>query len=301
MTHIAHVNADGTPKYHNHLTRETSPYLLHHAHNPVEWYPWGPEALDKARRERKPIHLSIGYSACWWCFVLSSESFEDEGTAKLLNENFVNIKVDREERPDLDRIYQLAHQVLTQRPGGWPLTMFLTHDDHRPFFGGTYFPKTPRYGMPAFADLVQSIAQYYRQHEPELRQQNEALMQVFKEVNPPPADPATQLTAAPIANARERLAEDFDPKFGGFRGAPKFPHPMTIERLLRDWHATTAQAEPDLHALYMATLTLRRMGEGGIFDQVGGGFARYSVDEFWMIPHFEKMLYDNGQIGRAHV
>lgn len=300
MTHSTHRNADGTHKYTNQLIEETSPYLLQHAHNPVDWHPWGREALQKAKQERKPIHLSIGYSACFWCAVLASESFEDEATAKLLNDNFVNIKVDREERPDLDRIYQLAHQVLTQRPGGWPLTMFLTHDDHRPFFGGTYFPKTPRYGMPAFSDLVQRVAQYYREHEPELRQQNEALMQVFREVNPPPADPSTQLTAAPLAKARERLAEDFDPKFGGFRGAPKFPHPMTIERLLRDWHATTADAEPDLHALYMATLTLRRMGEGGIFDQVGGGFARYSVDEFWMIPHFEKMLYDNGQLLAAY-
>jgi uncharacterized protein YyaL (SSP411 family) len=284
----------------NRLAQETSPYLQQHAANPVDWYPWGEEALARARAERKPILLSIGYSACWWCHVMAHESFESQETAKLLNENFVNIKVDREERPDLDRIYQLAHQVLTQRPGGWPLTMFLTHDDHRPFFGGTYFPKTPRYGMPAFGDLVQRVAQYYRDHEPELRQQNEALMQVFNEVNPPPADPATRLTAAPIAKARERLAEDFDSKFGGFRGAPKFPHPMTIERLLRDWHATAADEEPDLHALYMATLTLRRMGEGGIFDQVGGGFARYSVDEFWMIPHFEKMLYDNGQLLAAY-
>jgi uncharacterized protein len=284
----------------NRLAQETSPYLQQHAANPVDWYPWNEEALRRARVERKPILLSIGYSACWWCHVMAHESFEDQETAKLLNENFVNIKVDREERPDLDRIYQLAHQVLTQRPGGWPLTMFLTHDDHRPFFGGTYFPKTPRYGMPAFGALVQRIAQYYRDHEPELRQQNEALMQVFAQVNPPPADPATQLTAAPIAKGRSYLAENFDQKFGGFRGAPKFPHPMTIERLLRDWHATTAEAEPDLHSLYMATLTLRRMGEGGIFDQVGGGFARYSVDELWMIPHFEKMLYDNGQLLSAY-
>jgi uncharacterized protein YyaL (SSP411 family) len=284
----------------NRLARETSPYLQQHAANPVDWYPWGEDALTRARAERKPILLSIGYSACWWCHVMAHESFEDQETAELLNENFVNIKVDREERPDLDRIYQLAHQVLTQRPGGWPLTMFLTHDDHRPFFGGTYFPKTPRYGMPAFGELARSIAQYYRDHEPELRQQNEALMQVFAQVNPPPADATTQLTAAPIAKARERLAEDFDSKFGGFRGAPKFPHPMTIERLLRDWHATAGDSEPDLHALYMATLTLRRMGEGGIFDQVGGGFARYSVDELWMIPHFEKMLYDNGQLLSAY-
>ena len=295
MSH-GHPSEHGAPKYTNRLAHETSPYLNQHAHNPVDWYPWGEEALARAREEHKPIHLSIGYSACHWCHRLSEESFEDEATAKLLNENFINIKVDREERPDLDRIYQVSHQMLTQRAGGWPLTMFLTHDDHRPFFGGTYFPKVARYGMPAFGDLLTRVAQYYHEHESDLRQQNEALMQVFKELNPPPADASTTLTTAPIETARERLAEDFDPQFGGFSGAPKFPHPNTLERLLRDWHATAHEAEPDLHALYMATLTLRRMGEGGIFDQVGGGFSRYSVDPHWMIPHFEKMLYDNGQL-----
>ncbi|MGH8285139.1 MAG: thioredoxin domain-containing protein [Steroidobacteraceae bacterium] len=293
---INHVNEDGTPKYTNRLIEETSPYLAQHAHNPVNWYPWGDQALTRARDERKPIHLSIGYSACHFCHLLAYESFEDEATARLLNENFINIKVDREERPDLDRIYQFAHQMLTQRAGGWPLTMFLTHDDHRPFFGGTYFPKEPRYGMPAFSDLITRVAEYYKAHEPELRQQNEALMQVFGELNPPPADESMTLTREPIAKAREHLAETFDAQFGGFGGAPKFPHPNTIERLLRDWHATSGEPEPDLHALYMATLTLRRMGEGGIFDQIGGGFSRYSVDQFWMIPHFEKMLYDNGQL-----
>jgi uncharacterized protein len=293
---MAHSSSERAQTVRNRLADETSPYLQQHAGNPVDWYPWGSEALRRAREERKPVHLSIGYSACHWCHVLAHESFEDEATAKLLNEHFINIKVDREERPDLDRIYQLAHQMLTQRPGGWPLTMFLTHDDHRPFFGGTYFPKEPRHGMPAFGELLKRVAEYYRAHEPELRQQNEALMQVFTELNPPPADPSTPLTRAPIEKARERLAEDFDPQYGGFSGAPKFPHAVMIERLLRDWHASSGNPEPDLHALYMATLTLRRMGEGGLCDQVGGGFSRYSVDPYWMIPHFEKMLYDNGQL-----
>jgi uncharacterized protein YyaL (SSP411 family) len=280
----------------NHLISQTSPYLLQHAHNPVDWYPWGEEAFERARREKKPIHLSIGYAACHWCHVMAHESFEDEDVAYVLNERFVNIKVDREERPDVDRIYQVAQQMLTQRSGGWPLTMFLTHDDQRPFFGGTYFPKQARHGLPAFTDILRRVSDYYHQHEAELRQQNDALMSAFNDLNPPPAAADVQLTAAPIKAARELTGRIFDSKFGGFGGAPKFPHPKSIERLLRDWHATTGDTEPDLQALYMATLTLRRMGEGGINDQLGGGFSRYSVDEYWMIPHFEKMLYDNGSL-----
>ena len=290
------LNGDGSPKYTNHLISETSPYLLQHAHNPVEWYSWGPAAFERAQRERKPIHLSVGYSACSWCHRLEKESFEDEATAQVLNENFINIKVDREERPDVDRIYQIAQQMLTQRSGGWPLTMFLTHDDHRPFFGGTYFPKEARHGLPAFTDLLRRVSEYYRTHEAELRQQNAALMSAFEELNPPPAPDETQLTDAPIKASRELLGRTFDGQFGGFGRAPKFPNPKTIERLLRDWHSTSGQIQPDLQALYMATLTLRRMGEGGINDQLGGGFSRYSVDEYWMIPHFEKMLYDNGAL-----
>jgi len=286
----------GTPQHTNRLINETSPYLRQHAHNPVDWYPWGREALDKARAEGKPIHLSVGYHACHWCHVLEHESFEDEATARILNDNFVNIKVDREERPDIDRIYQIAQQMLTQRGGGWPLTMFLTHDDQRPFFGGTYFPNEPRHGLPAFKDVLQRVAAYYRERAPELRAQNEALMAAFAELNPPAADPGTQLGAAPLEACRAQLARSFDPRNGGFGGAPKFPHPLTIEWLLRHWHASAEAPEPDLQALYMATLTLRRMGEGGIDDQLGGGFCRYAVDEAWMIPHFEKMLYDNGAL-----
>jgi uncharacterized protein YyaL (SSP411 family) len=296
MTQTGHVNSDGTPTYTNHLATQTSPYLRQHAHNPVEWYPWGEEALQRAREQKKPIHLSVGYNACHWCHVLAEESFEDEATARLLNEHFVNIKVDREERPDIDRIYQIAQQMLTQRGGGWPLTMFLTHDDQRPFFGGTYFPPEARHGLPAFKDVLRRVAGYYRDHAADLRTQNDALMAAFEELNPPPAASDTQLTDAPLKACRAQLARSFDKHNGGFGGAPKFPHPLTIERLLRDWRASSAGAEPDLQALYMASLTLRRMADGGINDQLGGGFCRYSVDEYWMIPHFEKMLYDNGAL-----
>jgi uncharacterized protein YyaL (SSP411 family) len=280
----------------NRLARATSPYLRQHAHNPVDWYPWSEEALARARAEDKPILLSIGYSACHWCHVMAHESFEDADTAALMNALFVSIKVDREERPDLDRIYQLAHQMLTQRGGGWPLTMFLTPDDHRPFFGGTYFPPAPRYGMPAFKDLLQRVANYYKEHRAEIRTQNDALADAFATLYPAPVTDETQLSVAPLAQARKLLDDQFDREYGGFGGAPKFPHPASIDFLLRYWQATAHEDKPDLHALYMATLTLKRMAEGGLFDQLGGGFCRYSVDQFWMIPHFEKMLYDNGPL-----
>jgi uncharacterized protein YyaL (SSP411 family) len=280
----------------NRLARETSPYLRQHATNPVHWYAWGPEAFDEARATGKPVLLSIGYSACHWCHVMAHESFEDPTTAAVMNELFVNIKVDREERPDIDRIYQLAHQVLTQRGGGWPLTMFLTHDDQKPFFGGTYFPNTDRYGMPAFTTVLRRVARYYREQGEELRAQNDALMRVYDDLAPTPADETIRLDATPLAHAREQLQSTFDSHHGGFGGAPKFPHPASIDRLLHHWHATAVTQEPDLHALFMATLTLTRMAEGGLYDQLGGGFARYSVDPYWMIPHFEKMLYDNGAL-----
>jgi uncharacterized protein YyaL (SSP411 family) len=301
MTQIRHsMNNSSSPKYTNRLASETSPYLRQHAHNPVDWYPWGNEAFERAHKEQKPIHLSVGYSACRWCHVLERESFEDEATAKILNENFINIKVDREERPDIDRIYQIAQQMLTQRGGGWPLTMFLTHDDRRPFFGGTYFPKEARHGLPAFTDILQRVAAYYRDHPAELKKQNEALMAAFAELTPPPAGPGSELTDAPLTACRAQLARSFDARNGGFGGAPKFPHAEMIEWLLRYWHASARAPEPDLQALYVATLTLRRMADGGINDQLGGGFCRYAVDEHWMIPHFEKMLYDNGALLAAY-
>jgi uncharacterized protein len=288
-----HSHSHSAPR--NRLAGETSPYLLQHADNPVDWYPWGPEALEKARAADKPILLSVGYSACHWCHVMAHESFEDATTASLMNELFVNVKVDREERPDLDRIYQTAHQMLTQRGGGWPLTMFLSPHDQRPFFGGTYFPPEPKYGMPAFRDLLQRVAQYYREHGDDIRRQGDALVEVYGQMQPPPAA-QVPLTRAPLATGRAALQRDFDGRFGGFGQAPKFPHPMNLEFLLRTWRATAGDDQPDLQALYMATLTLTRMAEGGLYDQVGGGFCRYSVDPYWMIPHFEKMLYDNGQL-----
>ena len=278
------------------LAGETSPYLLQHADNPVDWHPWGPEALEKARAEDKPILLSIGYSACHWCHVMAHESFEDAATAALMNELFVNVKVDREERPDLDRIYQTAHQMLTQRGGGWPLTMFLSPQDQRPYFGGTYFPPEARYGMPAFRDLLQRVARYYREHGEDVRRQGDALVDVFGQMLPAPAAAGAPLAREPLAAGRATLQRDFDGRFGGFGDAPKFPHPASIEFLLRTWRATADDEQPDLQALYMATLTLTRMAEGGLYDQLGGGFCRYSVDPYWMIPHFEKMLYDNAQL-----
>ncbi len=280
----------------NRLAKESSPYLLQHADNPVDWYPWGDEAFELARMTGKPILLSIGYSACHWCHVMAHESFEDEGTAELMNELFINVKVDREERPDVDKIYQTAHQLITQRGGGWPLTMFLDGDDQRPFFGGTYFPKEARYGMPAFGDLLKKIAEHYLQNRADVRTQGERMVDVFAKLEPDPAPDDVALNGEPLANVREILAQNFDREYGGFGGAPKFPHPTTIERLLRHWRSTAAETEPDVEALFMAALTLARMAEGGLFDHVGGGFYRYSVDQYWQIPHFEKMLYDNGPL-----
>ena len=279
----------------NRLARTASPYLRQHAGNPVDWHPWGEEALELARRSGRPILLSIGYAACHWCHVMAHESFEDPATAALMNELFVNIKVDREERPDLDRIYQIAHQMITGRGGGWPLTMFLMHDDQRPFFGGTYFPGEARHGLPAFRDLLRSVAAHYRQHSEALRAPAAALTAALADLNPPPGTLAS-LDAEPLRAARAEHERSFDADWGGFGGAPKFPHPPSIARLLRDWYASAHADAPDLQALYMATLTLTRMAEGGLFDQLGGGFCRYSVDERWEIPHFEKMLYDNGQL-----
>ena len=280
----------------NALIHETSPYLLQHAHNPVNWQPWNAEALERARREDKPILLSIGYSACHWCHVMAHESFEDTATAQVLNELFVSIKVDREERPDLDRIYQSAHQMLAQRAGGWPLTMFLTPDDHTPFFGGTYFPKEPRYGMPAFTDLCRRVAAYYREHRDEVRRQNAAVRENFRRLAAGGAPAGVQITASVLAQARAEIGGQFEPKHGGFGQAPKFPHPTTIERLLRHWADSAQHGQPDEEALHMARFSLHAMAAGGIYDQLGGGFCRYSVDDYWMIPHFEKMLYDNGQL-----
>jgi uncharacterized protein len=278
----------------NRLEQETSPYLLQHADNPVDWYPWGDAALSAAKRENKPILLSVGYSACHWCHVMAHESFEDPTIAALMNQWFINIKVDREERPDLDKIYQVAQQLITHRGGGWPLTMFLAPEDCQPFFGGTYFPKQARHGMPGFGDILKKVAEYFHSHAAEIRQQNAELALAFDRMAPSTSD--APLDDSPLRAARQQLEQIFDPNYGGFGQAPKFPQVSSVERCLRHWHGTSRETQPDLKALYMATLSLTRMAEGGLFDQLGGGFSRYSVDESWMIPHFEKMLYDNGQL-----
>jgi len=280
----------------NRLGNETSPYLLQHADNPVDWYPWGEEAWIKARAENKPVLLSIGYSACHWCHVMAHESFENAEIAAVMNEHFVNIKVDREERPDIDRIYQTAHQLIARRPGGWPLTMFLHPDDQRPFFGGTYFPDQPRHGMPAFPELLARVAGYYRDQQEEIREQGDALLQAFARLEPGEAASADGLRRDPLDSARERFLEQFDSQHGGFGSAPKFPHTSSLERLLRHWRESAHGAEPDTQALFAVALSLTRMAEGGVYDQLGGGFFRYSVDADWTIPHFEKMLYDNGPL-----
>ena len=272
----------------NRLATETSPYLQQHAGNPVDWYPWGEEALARARREDKPILLSIGYSACHWCHVMAHESFEDADVAQVMNELFVNVKVDREERPDLDQVYQLAHALLTRRPGGWPLTMVLTPQGE-PFFAGTYFPKQGRYGLPGFRDLLPRVAQAYREQGPAIAEQNDRLRQAMASLAPVAADDA--LPVASVATALEGLERSFDRDHGGFGGAPKFPHPAELEFCLRQY-ARTGNA----HALQMVRKTLIEMARGGIHDQLGGGFCRYSVDAEWTIPHFEKMLYDNGPL-----
>ena len=267
----------------NRLAAETSPYLQQHAENPVDWYPWGPEALERARREDRPILLSIGYSACHWCHVMAHESFEDPAVAQVMNRLFVNVKVDREERPDLDQIYQSAHQMLAQRPGGWPLTMFLTPDG-APFFGGTYFPKQGRYGMPAFADLCERIAELWHERRADIGAQNEQVLQAFARTVPRAAAQPAELSPDVVRAMLDNLRANFDAALGGFGRAPKFPHPADLELSLRG-------GERD-----MALVTLERMCEGGIYDQLGGGFCRYSVDAHWAIPHFEKMLYDNGPL-----
>ena len=274
----------------NRLAQETSPYLQQHAENPVDWYPWSAEALALAREQGKPILLSIGYSACHWCHVMAHESFEDAEVAAEMNRHFVNIKVDREERPDLDQIYQTAHQLLTRRGGGWPLTMVLTPEG-TPFFAGTYFPKTARYGMPAFKELLPKIAQAYHEQHAQIIEQNTALMQALTRSAPQAPSGAPALTREPVDAAVAELARIFDDVHGGLGHAPKFPHPAELAFCLRR-HALEGGAP----AGAIVNLTLTKMAEGGIYDQIGGGFCRYSTDELWTIPHFEKMLYDNGPL-----
>ncbi len=277
----------------NRLADETSPYLLQHAHNPVDWYAWGPEALDRARAEDRPIFLSIGYSACHWCHVMERESFEDAEIAGLMNEHFVSIKVDREERPDLDDVYMAAVQAMTGS-GGWPMSVFLT-PDLRPFFGGTYFPPDERHGMPAFGSVLLAVADAWATRREEVDRQAGALAGHLATQLAVPAgsrDPERAQLDAAVA----RIAASFDAVHGGFGGAPKFPAPMTLEFLLRAWRRSGDPA-----TLAMITRTLDAMADGGINDQLGGGFARYSTDALWLVPHFEKMLYDNALLAHAYL
>lgn len=277
-----------TSAHSNQLIHETSPYLLQHAHNPVDWYAWGPEALNKAKAENKPILLSIGYSACHWCHVMEHESFENEQIAALMNDHFINIKVDREERPDLDHIYQMAIQMMTGQ-GGWPLTAFLT-PDQEVFYGGTYFPPDDRYGRPGFRRLLQSIAEAYHQRQADVTRSVEQIREALNKLAIVEVG-AGALTPTVLENAARALANHVDMVHGGFGTQPKFPNPTNIEYLLRFWHATG-----NTNFLNLVKLTLDKMAQGGIYDQLGGGFHRYSTDTHWLVPHFEKMLYDNAQL-----
>jgi uncharacterized protein YyaL (SSP411 family) len=277
----------------NRLADETSPYLLQHKDNPVDWYPWGPEALERAKAEDRPILLSVGYSACHWCHVMEHESFEDPETAAMMNERFVNVKVDREERPDIDSIYMTAVQAMTNH-GGWPMTVFLTPDG-APFWGGTYFPPEPRHGMPSFRQVLTAIGDAYLERRGDVEKSAEELTDVLRQGSlSRPA--AGTLEPSILDRAFHTLGARFDARWGGFGGAPKFPQPMMLEFLLRQWKRTG-----NGEALRMADFTLRKMAAGGMYDHVGGGFARYSVDAKWLVPHFEKMLYDNALLARAYL
>ncbi|HEY7876483.1 MAG TPA: thioredoxin domain-containing protein [Actinomycetota bacterium] len=274
----------------NRLENETSPYLRQHKDNPVDWYPWGEEALERARREDKPILLSIGYAACHWCHVMERESFEDESTASVMNEHFVCIKVDREERPDLDAIYMDAVQAMTGH-GGWPMTVFLTPDG-APFYGGTYFPPADRHGLPSFTRLLAGVNDAWKNRREDVAVQGKRLVEQMDSFNR--LTPSTEvIDASLLRDAHRQLKASFDATHGGFGAAPKFPQPMTIDLLLRLVHRHD-------DALEMATTTLDAMADGGIFDQLAGGFHRYSVDREWVVPHFEKMLYDNAQLLRTY-
>ena len=279
-------------RHRNRLIHETSPYLLQHAHNPVDWYPWGDEAFQKAKSENKPVLLSIGYSACHWCHVMEHESFENEKIAALMNDLFVSIKVDREERPDLDEIYMNAVQMLTGR-GGWPMTVFLTPEG-KPFYGGTYFPPEDRQGMPGFSRILTGVAQAYREKPQDVERSVEQILSALKRMSESHESKATFSPDA-IAESAEQISRAYDSDHGGLGRAPKFPNAGVYELFLRYYHQSKNQ-----RFLEMVTHTLTKMAQGGIYDHLGGGFHRYSVDEKWLVPHFEKMLYDNAQLLRIY-
>ncbi len=334
MSH--HANTNDTPKHTNRLIHETSPYLLEHAHNPVDWYAWGEEALQRAKQEDKPILLSVGYNACHWCHRLAAESFENDSIAQIMNDNFINIKVDREERPDIDSLYMEAVQAMTGG-GGWPMTVFLTPEG-LPFFAGTYFPPKDRYGMPAFPKVLQRISDLYRNERDKVNETAEQFRDFYsRRVRLGQMVPvrrvveAGELDPAILDQAAEKLADTFDRVDGGFGRAPKFPHPMTLDVLLQHHLRTskltsrnqTGESDSELSSrnmtdesgieraghnmtgefsdLEMVEFTLLKMAQGGIYDQIGGGFHRYSVDARWLVPHFEKMLYDNALLSRVYL
>ncbi len=278
----------------NRLIHETSPYLLQHADNPVDWYPWGEEALEKARAEDKPILLSIGYSSCHWCHVMAHESFEDEDIAQLMNDDFISIKVDREERPDLDTIYMRAVVAMTGR-GGWPLTVFLTPEG-KPFFGGTCFPAQDRHGLPSFRNVLQSVSQAYRERQDDILSSAQGILAHIVQQDVSPGVPGAELSLTTLDEAVRTLNKRFDRASGGFGAAPKFPQAMSLDFLLRDYHRTG-----NSQALRIVERSLEKMAKGGIYDQLGGGFHRYSVDNKWLVPHFEKMLYDNALLSRLYL
>ena len=277
----------------NHLADESSPYLQQHANNPVDWYPWCDEALNLARESETPILLSIGYSTCHWCHVMAHESFEDPTTAAVMNELFINIKVDREERPDLDKIYQTALQLINPQGGGWPLTMFLDPETLLPYFGGTYFPPEPRYQLPGFTDLLRRLREVYDKEREALNEQGDKLQATLDQMTPPVLDPSLEDVEL-LATARDQLAQQYDSQEGGFGKAPKFPMPNAILRLLNHWAMQRRAGQSDKDALDMVMISLTQMARGGIYDHLGGGFCRYATDAKWQVPHFEKMLYDNG-------
>src|SRR5437899_2401911 len=282
----------------NRLAHEKSPYLLQHAHNPVDWYAWGQEAFAKARRDNKPIFLSIGYSTCHWCHVMAHESFENEETAAIMNREFVNIKVDREERPDVDRVYMTFVQATTGG-GGWPMSVWLT-PDLKPFVGGTYFPPVDRYGQPGFTKVLERIAAAWKQGHEKIAEQGSKIVEALRESQNAQAETTAKIDNQFFQTAYEQLSRSFDDKEGGFGTAPKFPRPVSLNFLAR-FYARDPKGESGKHALEMDLFTLRKMAAGGMHDHLGGGFHRYSVDRYWHVPHFEKMLYDQAQLASAYL
>src|SRR2546423_11310495 len=282
-----------TQKFTNHLIGETSPYLLQHAHNPVDWFPWSEEAFEIARRDRKPVLLSIGYSACHWCHVMEHESFENEAIARVMNDNFVNIKVDREERPDLDQIYMNAVQLMTHH-GGWPMTVFLT-PEAVPFYAGTYFPPEDRYNMPGFPPVLISLSEAFRERPEDIQQTAASVLSELQRATAT-SESSEALSPEILDSAYRAIIKGYDATNGGFGGAPKFPPAITLEFLLQTFHRTGIQ-----QVLDVVRHTAPKMAEGGIYDHLGGGFHRYSTDARWLVPHFEKMLYDNALLTSTYV